>query len=327
MKSPLISGNRTVEDVLREHLKEQRDAATRPAPLRRGTAAAGTPAPPLAAMPPATVPPAPPAVPAVTTLADYMVLENIECKDADGNVFEQYDTIYVRKDIERNADNSQKNFTPYQVAVYFEAQGLFLPSMALSCAIVAQLYQRRNDSAANALLMQYKDKGNDYGWHAQNTVIDYKNAKIIHYPSDANFPAHGGANGINQAPRERKELSFVKSQTRTRTLRSPASDLLSNCTLEDGLKNPLVARFVRHYTGLEDPSVLVDIGTYFQKPTRIWFPSNVEQCQDTRAAWLGCDEDGFDLNANDNLNGTSAARGVRLGAPAGRAALPGGNQP
>ena len=68
-------------------------------------------------------PPVPPRSPVVTSLVDYLQLDNISCVDAHGTVFEHYDKIYVRKDIERHADKRPKNFTPYADAVYFEQQG------------------------------------------------------------------------------------------------------------------------------------------------------------------------------------------------------------
>ena len=305
MKSPLISGNRTVEDILREHLKEQCDAAAKPAPRARGN-------PPSPAVSPA---PSPRVPSTATSLADYIKLENISCVDADGTVFEKYDTLYVRKDNERNADKSQKSFTPYQGAVYFEQQGVFLPSFALSCAILAQLYQHKSDPDINTILMQYKDKRNQTGWHVQNTIINYKDGKVIHYPHDGDFPNSGGTNNINQASSARRENAFVKSQSQARRLRGSATVSLGNCTLEEGLKNSVVSRFVKQLTGLENPAMLVEIGKYFQKPAYIWFPQNVQQCEETRAAWLGCNVDGFDLDADDYLGNTYAARGVRLGMP------------
>ncbi len=296
MKSPIISGNRTVEDVLREHLKEQRDAAAKPPRTGR------SPLPP--SVPPAPAP-SPGAVPAITSLADYIKLENISCVDAEGNVFERYDELYVARDIVRAPDNSQISKTPYQWTVYFEPQGLFLPSMALSCAIVAQLYQHRNDPAADAVLMHYKDKGSGNGWHAQNMVIDYASEQIIHYPSAADVLQSADVN----ASKPRKALSFSKAA-------------LQDSLVADALRVPAFAHYVKQLTGLRDPSVLVDIGRYFGKPAKLWFPWNGQHgaaFTEKRAAWLGCGGGSFYLYAGVDLSSTNAARGVRLGTPAGRA--------
>ena len=63
---------------------------------------------------------------------------------------------------------------------------------------------------------------------------------------------------------------------------------------------------------LPNPSILVDIGTYFGKPANIWFPwsgQNSSAQTDKRAAWLGCNDNDFNLNANSNLDDDDA-RGV-----------------
>ena len=39
--------------------------------------------------------------------SDSLLVENIQCVDADGNVFEQYDKLLIDKDIVRGNDNNQ----------------------------------------------------------------------------------------------------------------------------------------------------------------------------------------------------------------------------
>ncbi|MEK6809551.1 MAG: hypothetical protein AABY40_02670 [Nanoarchaeota archaeon] len=279
--------------------------------------------PPKPALP---IPPAHNAEPAtpvtVTTLDDFLILQNLTCVDADGRVFEQYPELLVRKDIFRNGA-SQINFTPYQAIVHCQGQGLFLPSMALSCNIVAVLFQQavrlESDGTYTTInpdvkkvLDQYKDHGAGYGWQAQNTVIDYNHQKIIHYPHDADFTTHGGTSNVNSS-RPRTELPFQKVSGIW-----PVKKTLENMTLEDGLKHPLVSKFVKQFTGLANPSILIPIGQYFQKQAKVWFPTSpvkAEDCTETRAAWFGCISDSLDLDGDDNLNYNDAGRGVRLGAP------------
>ncbi|MFH0752157.1 MAG: hypothetical protein V1914_01010, partial [archaeon] len=96
----------------------------------------------------------------------YLVLEDICCVDSDGIEFERYGELFVAKDIVRDVDGSQVSFTPYAAVVHLEKQKMFLPSVALSCNILAYLYANKEDSEVNKVLMQYKDKGNGRGWHA-----------------------------------------------------------------------------------------------------------------------------------------------------------------
>ena len=84
--------------------------------------------------------------------------------------------------------------------------------------------------------------------------------------------------------------------------RSKLKDML----LEDALKNPNMARFVRQLTGLRNPKVLAEIGKHFGKEAGVWTSSSNE----ARAAWLGCDGDDFSLGAYGYLNSDDAARGV-----------------
>ena len=234
----------------------------------------------------------------------HLLVERISCVDADGNAFEQYDRLLVDKDVVRSDDGKHVNFIPYRAITHFEKEGsLFLPSMALSCNIAAALYQHRDDPEVKPVLLHYKNHGAGFGWHAQNTVIDWGEQKIIHYPHKNDFTEHGGKTGINQA-RQRTLLPFARKEKRKifwdRTL--------SNTTLEKGLEDPLMTRFVRQLTGLENPSLLVEIGNYFGKTARVWVSSSTE----TRAAWFGCGSDGLDLSGSDNLSSNSAGRGVRL---------------
>ena len=236
----------------------------------------------------------------IVSLDDYLVLRDISCVDADGTIFEEYPEIYIKKDVERNRENSLI-LNPYSAAVYFEQQGLFLPSFALSCNIVVTLYKNKINADCKKILGQYKDHGAGHGWHAQNTLIDWKINKIIHYPHDADFPQSGGSNGINQS-QSRTSLDFNKKG-------------ISDMTLEKALKKPNFEKYIRNLTGLVDPSNLIRIGVYFGKTAYCWTSSSNE----TRAAWFGCGNGNFNLNANGSLSYTYAGRGVRRGAPAGRA--------
>ena len=60
--------------------------------------------------------------------------------------------------------------------------------------------------------MQYKDKGDGYGWHAQNTVVDWGSDMIIHYPSKN---SQGG--NINTT-RPTKELTFKRKNIKDMAL-------------------------------------------------------------------------------------------------------------
>lgn len=231
---------------------------------------------------------------------DYIILKDLICVDADGNIFEQYPVLYVKKDVERNGA-SYISFTPYKAASDFEKQGSFLASMALTCNIMNALYPHRSDADVKRFLLQYKDHGAGYGLHVQNTVINYGTPEIIHYPTAADF---NQAVAVN-AGQKRKAGNFAKAT-------------LQDCLLEDALKDAAPTRYVKQFTGLVTPEVLVEVGKYFGKPAQLWFPWNGQAgtaFTDKRAAWLGCSSDVFYLITYNYLNYFNAARGVRRSAP------------
>ena len=232
----------------------------------------------------------------VHSIDDFLLIPDIQCVAADGAVFERYYLIYVAKDVERDGSN-HVNFTPYKAISYFEGKGMFLPSFVLSCNVLAYLFANKNNKDAQKLLMQYKDHGAGYGWHAQNTIIDWKLGFIRHYPLDGHFPKDGGSDVVNQ-PRPRKEFGFKVEG-------------FGDVALEDALGKTEFKNFIINLTGLENPEVLVEIGKYFGKPARIWVPNNPSDAKYTSASWLGCNFNNLIIDANDVLVSGSAGREVR----------------
>ena len=287
-----ITGNKTAEQLVRAYLQKQREDEERKRRDPTGGSGSGTGAG-------AGNPPPNPAC--VINAGNYLKLENLLCVDAEGNEFEKYGELYVRKDIFRNDRRQPLKFTPYNAAVYCEQNGLFLPRFALSCNILQALFQQRSNPEIKAVLDQYKDKGNGIGYDAQNSIVDFTQQQVIHYPKAADFE---GRNIINTA-RQRRTGNFDKSA-------------LQDELLDVALGNPAVTRYVQQSTGLCNPRILVEIGVYFGRPAKLYFPwsgKNGASYTGERAVWLGCDSDYFNLLVGDNLLGMDAVRGVRLSAP------------
>lgn len=251
-----------------------------------------------------------------TQYTEPYVLRNIRCVGSDGNVFEQYAELRIQSDVVRQQNNAHRSFTPYQAIVHFETQGnQFLPSMALSCNILVALFRaavRRNDDGtyttldehAKQLLDQYKDYGSNYGWHAQNTVVDWEkpgivrnrrqHPKIIHYPRKEDFPKYGGDQEIN-AQRQRITKEFDREG-------------FEHCTLEAACQKPTMLAYLQNFTGLQNPRELSEVATYFGRTAKVLISSENK----TRAAWLGCSSisDYLGLVAYYYLYDRNAARGV-----------------
>ena len=230
-----------------------------------------------------------------------LLIEGISCVDVEGKITEAYDKLLVMKDVFQDNLGNSKSFTPYQAARYAEEQGYFLPSSQLTSAILVTLFQNLEIPGAKEVLDQYENRNI---LQAQNTIINYNAPKIIHYPQHTDFSSYGGTN----ASRRKVELPFEKIRKNGLFSRD---DVLRNKTLEEGLQDPLVAPFVRKFTGLADPSILIQIGQSFQRTVTVWFPDKAEDCTETKAVWLGCDDLSFYLIGDNYLNISSAARGVR----------------
>ncbi len=227
----------------------------------------------------------------------YITLEDVSCVGADGNVFECYDRLYVARDVVRNNGN-RIHFSPYQAVSHFERQrgSMFLPSFALSCNILARLFESKDDPEFNDVLLQYKDYGPGHGWHAQNTIVDWKDRKIIHYPKDSDFPSDGGNDNINQ---NKKKITF-----------SFNPKCFDDLTIEKALKKSDFEKYIKNLTGLKNPEVLIEIGDYFQTPVKVWVPINPENSDYTSSAWLGAGGS-FDIGTcNDLLISDDVARWV-----------------
>ncbi len=236
----------------------------------------------------------------------HLLIEEISSVDAEGNGIESHPQVWVMKDEFRNEKGEIMFFTPYQAIRHCEQEGYVLPPSQLTCAIVAACFLNKENAEAEKVLVQYRNHGNGNGLHVLNTLVDYGKAAIISYPQDADFPSLGGTDNVNHQY-QKIVLPFEKTKKR-RIL----SDLqLQSMNLEDGLKDELVSRFVRQYSGLPDPEVLVEVGKYFGKTAyALISPSN-----ETQAAWFGCYSINLSLNGSGNLGGCGAARGVRFVAP------------
>ena len=257
----------------------------------------------------------------VVDAGDHLIVRNIKCTDANGNVYEKYDELCMPKDIVRDGTN-QKSFNPYNGIKYFEDQGdgSFLPSLPVTLNILIKVldaavekqddgsYVTLNDGVKK-VLDRYHDRCDGYGWHVQNTIIDYGRSEVIHYPIK---------NDINKSvdlnvDKTRIELSFDKTD-------------LEDCLLSTGLKNPGIKQFVQQFTGLSNPEKLVDLGDYYSwlsgrsKPTKLWFPwsgKDGNNCSRKAAAWVGCVSYDFNLYANYFLVYGGAVCGVHPYQPLG----------
>lgn len=229
-----------------------------------------------------------------------LFLEDLKCHDSLGNVTESYpDGLLVRRDVERDRQGNILLGRPYDNISYCSEQGFVLPSFALTCAIVERLFREKDKyPSAMKTLMQYKNKNDGDGMHIVNTIINWKERKIIHYPQDSDFPNNGGNSNINQGLRKERDFEV---------------DGFGDMPLLEALKKPQFKQYLVNLTGLSQPDVLIEIGEFFGRSAYVWVPTNPERADYTSSAWFGCGDLHLNLIGYDYLDGSYAFRGVRLG--------------
>ena len=223
------------------------------------------------------------------SLDDYLVLENLQCFDAEGRITESYPQVFVRKSVEKEGGKILVR-TPSDCVAYCSEHGLILPSFALTFAIVQRLFESKSDPACLEVLMQYKNKGDGNGWHTTNTIVNWKNRRIIHYPREL------GHSTLSQV-----EHSFEVKD-------------FGNFKLSQALKNNQFRNYLINLTGLRTPESLLELGNLFKKSVMAWVPNNPKEANYTSGAWFGCNVNYLYLDCFDVLTDNDGFRGVRFGA-------------
>ena len=232
------------------------------------------------------------------TDSKYISLNNISCINADGDQIEHYKNISIKTSIASTKNGKSFNLTMPGAVSYFEKQkeDMFLPSCALTCNILARLYELKFYEEMENVLLQYKNHGLNDGWHVQNTVVDWRGERIIHYPGYSNIP--------------KKVKKREMNHKRNCTILGFSPEKFEGGPLKFLLKNHNFEEFIKNLTGLEDPEVLVSIGEYFNKPTMVWLPDKPSKDEHVSVAWIGCRHDNLDIYIYGGPNYAGAARGV-----------------
>ncbi|MFH0870166.1 MAG: hypothetical protein V1866_03860 [archaeon] len=195
-------------------------------------------------------------------LEDFIVLENIGCRGADGIVFEHYDRLWVPKQF-HNLD--ERGF--YEKSVLrVQERGMFIPSIALTFNIMAALYYNRNAPEINKSLKDYIHHYlNDGDGTIQNTLLT--KTSIIHYPDKIFWTQV--ENSDNALLKEthpidngRKSICFER-KFQDKPSEKSWDDLLNLewafIPLELLLKLKSFQHDFRNISGLEDPNILKGI--------------------------------------------------------------------
>ena len=249
--------------------------------------------------------PEPPKVktPKPLSLEDYIMLEDITCTDADGNVFEQYKRLYLAKDVIHYSPLGEKSST-FEAILTAESQGGFVPSLALTCNILAKLLQLKEDPTIDAVLRSYATLKGLGTYTVQNTIIDCGNHEIIHYPMAHELVTAGFPRTVFVNVQQRRKFPY--SAFGPGPISGPVWVLHPSF-----LANGEPKRFFQNLTGLSDPIVLYNISNYLGNGFDIWTPSLFTE-SGTRSVAISLQTVGFRIHADRDINASdNVARWVR----------------
>jgi len=212
----------------------------------------------------------------------FFPLENIQCIDSTGEVFEKYNKLWISKDFARDGAGKLIKLPAQRATSYCEERGMFLPSFALTANILARLDSSR-DRFSLEILEQYK--ANDE--LIQNTDIDgiWHTCDIIHYPRDKDV-----GYSLGHIARE-KGFSEKMNKQRRRIKRSFDANGFYYMELEQAMQEfpKSFGEYFRNLTGLENPLVLGKIRKSLGLDTKVWMRMYNTAGEAERAAFYGED--------------------------------------
>ncbi len=237
---------------------------------------------------------------------NWLVIEGLHIFD--GSVEEVCSSVLVARDVVRKKNGESEDFKRYDSIKYCEDNKMVLPSMDLLCNIVVALCDARKKLFVDVVLHHFKyPYESGYSLHNVNTLVYWNNevGSVIHYPVDADFLSEGKRSKVNTSLNRRETLFTVENFDNT---------LLTD-VLQDA-SNLFFIDYVRKLTGLFDPSRLISVGEYFQKPVQVWVPNNVGQVQTMRLAWFSHNTSYLDIIGSYSFDAiTNAVRGVQFNNP------------
>jgi len=210
-----------------------------------------------------------PDVTPIDTDEKTLAIRDVKCVSPNYfDVKEEYPVLHIAKDIARLPNGQMiRADIDYATNNLKGRRGGFLPSLPLTCNIVAKLYKNRGHPDAKKLLMNYKERlgGHEWGICLQNTIVDHSAYKIVHYPN-------------------MRETLHNISPRHYKTFTAHVHSVEGVISLQEALGNSPLLRFLQDLTCLPDPTVLKDIAKYFGVKAHIFFPKDrsdhpVRQCR------------------------------------------------
>lgn len=228
----------------------------------------------------------------------YILINNIRCTDANNCIIEQYDELLIAKEFTFPKNSIKATTDTYNAIKMMEKKGMFLPSLALTCNILAALYENRNNEAADKLLKGYFNRKDGYEFVAQNTVVDWEKNKVIHYPRDNYFLNGYGGKNVNL--------------NREETVRALNPKGFQNLDLEEAVyAGPFFEDYIKNFSGLQNPGILTEISRYYESRLSLWVNGMAKNDGYIGTTWMDRGTESLDINLFNYLSVRGIARGVK----------------
>ena len=199
-----------------------------------------------------------------------ITLENIKCVDSRRRVITEYSVLPVHRDYFRYDNGEPLHFGLADALQHAGRPMKMLPTMAVTCNILARLYEHRGEPEARQVLDLYKldrhfqffdKKLPRFNQFVQATVVANMGSEyngVIHLVGDF---VSGGDTEFKVAW-ERRGIQFNESL-----------DQLMPLPLEQAVNQSMHRALLMDLTGLEKPEVLLEIAAYLGGDIQHPFPS------------------------------------------------------
>jgi len=208
---------------------------------------------------------------------------------------EEYQDLIIDKQPAKSPQNDLLLVEPYTAIIEMERRGMFLPSLPLTCYIlraVADMNREKIDSQRINFLSQYGKMGvKESAMYVQNTIVDFQNGIVSHYPLTSDFVQKGP---VGNTKRESYQRSFHREGLKSGRIK----DLVADET----------RIFIDALTGLNDIMFLSAMGDYFGKPASLVLPENPGDSK--YALFFGGGKQNFVIDASIPFDEKGSTRGI-----------------
>jgi len=189
-----------------------------------------------------------------------VVLENVSCIDAKMQIIEKYKRVSFEKEIIAVKNSANENLS--NVNTSLQKKNAFIPSIALTCNLLAALYEYRENPFSRQMILEYIRPKEQGVWFKTSSTVNWKEQKMKYYDSrESKFFESKNVeckNSISDSKNAFQNISLYRS-----------GEVLLETLLKEN------ESFVKNLTGLRNPEILCKLAKNYKKEMKIWLPEKV----------------------------------------------------